>query len=183
MPRSIVRSLGLSEGDEVDTAVIAGRIAEVEPEHARERALNLVRYRERSSEELARRLADDGFASAIIDDVVSTFIRVALIDDQRFAEVYARQLAARGMGRCRAARELAGRGVADPLLSATLDAIMPSETEQERALELVRRWARTTPDARKLTARLVRRGFTYEQARASAAEALRTTWDPPEGPE
>ncbi|MDI6900375.1 MAG: RecX family transcriptional regulator [Anaerosomatales bacterium] len=183
VPRSIVRSLGLSAGDEVDPTEIAERVRDLEPEHARERALNLVKYRERSSEELAQRLADDGFTSETVADVVSTFNRVALIDDERFAETYARQLAARGVGRVRAARELSARGVADPLLTAALDTAMPPDAEHDRALSLARRWARSTADAHKLTARLVRRGFTYDQARVSAAEALQSAWDPPDGPE
>ncbi|GAB4286499.1 MAG: regulatory protein RecX [Coriobacteriia bacterium] len=182
IPRSVVRSLELSVGDEIDLPEVVDRINEIELDHARQRALDLVKYRERSSVELARRLADDGFTPEAVADVVSTFCRVALVDDERFAETYARQLAARGIGRVRAKRELAARGVADPLLHAALDAVMPPEAEHDRALGLARRWASGTADPRALTARLVRRGFTYEQARTSAVEALQTR-DPSDGPE
>lgn len=114
---SVVRLLGLEEGLEVVQAELEASLKDTESAQARERALRLLGYRERSVQELRKRLIDDGYPTAITDGVIERMTESGLVDDERFARAWARTRAAAGFGSTRVRRELSLKGV-DPDLSA-----------------------------------------------------------------
>jgi regulatory protein len=156
-----VRDLGLSAGDEIDPAAVDDAARELERPEARERALRLLGYRERSASELVDRLSEDGYPADIVEDTVAELVRTGLVDDERFAAVLARTLVTvRGYGRIRARRELARYGIAEDVAAAALEEAAPASDERERADAAARRMARPSDTADRLAARLVRRGFS-----------------------
>ena len=171
-----LRECGIAAGDEVIISQIDDRLRDAEPRLARERALRLLMYRERSTHELHSRLLDDGYPPDVVDPLVAWLIDTALVDDVRFAEGFARMLVrSRGYGRDRAMRELRRRGIDDESARAALDAAAPPGDEVDRALVLARRLARTRDTVDRLAARLARRGFapgiSLHAARSVLADA------------
>lgn len=165
---------GLHVGDEVDAADVETRLAAVEPVAARERALRLLTYRERSVATLEARLIDDGYPPEVARAVVADLCRVGLVDDERFAHSLARTLTqARGLGRARVLRELAQAGIWEELALVAADEALPQEAEIEAAERLAARAAaRSGATVDKVAARLLRRGYRPAVALAAARAAL-----------
>ena len=173
MPNLLVTRLGLEAGDEVDAAHLAEQAARVEPGLARERALYLLSYRERSCGELLGKLADDGYEPRLAADLVADLADRGLVDDRRFTESLVRTLTARGYGRPRVARELTRHRVDPQVAEEALDAALPADDEYERALAIARKAAfGRSLDMRRLAGRLARKGFRPGVAIAAAREAL-----------
>ncbi len=174
---AVVRTLGVREGDVVEPADLAQAIDSAEPEAARERALRLLGYRERSAHELARRLADDGYREDVVAEVVTRFQEVLLVDDRRFAESLVRgAVGGRNVGRERILRTLADAGVDPAIITDVVDGHAPAEAELARATELAKRMVLRVSDRRKLAQRLIRKGFAPDVA-FSAARAVRVPDD------
>lgn len=157
---SVVRRLGLEEGSEIsDCTPLSEYLEETERSCARERALRALAQRDYSVADLRQRLADDGYPASIAAETVQSFVRSGLVDDERFAEAWARSRARQGFGRRRIADELARKGIDDELAHASLDAATDDD-EVARARSLLRG---QTPKDRKererALRRLVSRGF------------------------
>jgi regulatory protein len=173
MPALLVSRLGLEAGDDVDPAQLAEQASRVEPGLARERALYLLSYRERSCGELLAKLADDGYDASLAADLVADLEDRGLVDDRRYTEALVRTLTARSYGRSRIARELARHRVDPGIIEAALDAALPVDDEYQRALDVARRATRgRTLDLRRLAGRLARKGFRSGVALGAAREAL-----------
>lgn len=171
-----LRELGLRVGDTVDVPEVHDRLREMEPRLARERALRLLLYRDRSVHELHSRLMDDGFTGDVVDEVVGGLASTGLLDDARFAEGFARVLVrSRGYGRERALRELRAHGIDEDAARDALDQAAPPEDETGRARTLAHRMARSGDTVDRLGARLVRRGFAPGVALDAARFTLKTT--------
>lgn len=169
----VLRDLGVTHGDEIDAADLDSRARELEVAEARGRALRLVGYRERSCQELLARLLDDGYPGDVAAAVVDDLVQSGLVDDSRYADLLARSLIQiRGLGRTRAARELAAHGVPDDLATAALDTYARADDEHERALEAARALVRPSDTAERLAGRLVRRGFSSAHALTAARTLL-----------
>jgi regulatory protein len=132
-------------------------------------AARLLGHRLRSSAELRQRLRDKGYADHVVEPCLARLARAGFLDDQRFAVAYVRDgvnLQRRGAARLR--RELQGKGVADELIDAALELVLPAEREAALAEELVAKYAarvRGLPPFKarqKLAGYLQRRGLTME---------------------
>lgn len=169
VPGPVVNALGLSVGARIDIDELAAQIAEVEPQAARERALRLLAYRERTEAEMRGRLADDGYSAPTIDTTLERLLDTGLLDDRRYAEQTARVLVeGRGYGRSRALRSLRRSGLDEELVTEFVDTYAPAEAERDRALVAARRAARPGDTVDRLGARLVRRGFAVADALSAA---------------
>ena len=173
-PSDVVSEARLKAGDEVDPAELGGRMAAIEPRLARDRAVRLLTYRERSTRELGDRLREDGFLPETVAAVIERLTSAGVLDDDRFARSFARNLmAVRRLGRRRASRELTARGI-DPVLAAeALDEALPVEHEEAAAGEFARTIAARPGATRdRVAARLARRGYSTRIALAAAREAM-----------
>ncbi len=169
VPGPVASALGLNVGARVDLDELSAQIAEVEPQAARERALRLLAYRERTETEMRGRLADDGYSAATIDTTVERLLDTGLLDDRRYAEQAARILVdGRGYGRGRAVRSLRRSGLGEDLVTELVDTYAPAEGERDRALVAARRAVRPGDTVDRLGARLVRRGFAIADALSAA---------------
>ena len=116
--------------------------------------------RRQAREYLSRQKVHDDVIDALIDEAESS----GLIDDLVFAKLFAEGHLS--WGNLKIAYELNMRGISREDINAALD---ETEGEAERARELSESWKRMNVDAKKITARLMSRGFTGRAVR----EALR----------
>lgn len=100
------------------------------PGNALDAALRALRHRDRSSNELRSRLAEQGYGSDEREDAIDTLVRTGLADDVRYAEGRARVLAERGAGDLRIRHELGRAGIAGETVQHALDTL---ESEADRA--------------------------------------------------
>lgn len=90
------------------------------PVSARAKALELLARREHSRLELRQKLIQRGFPSDHIEPVLDQLMEERLLDEARFAEIYACSRADKGYGPLRIGRELRERGVAQALVDTVL---------------------------------------------------------------
>lgn len=161
---AVVKALGLAD----DQAVEICDIETVERELARDKALNYLGYRERSTYEVMKRLTNDGYPTSLAQGIVARFVELALIDDTRFAELWARTRASAGYGPRRIRTELEQRGIpADMALDITATA---EGDPVARARQSLRgRVPATRQERERLVRKLVRRGFDLRVALAATS--------------
>lgn len=185
VPVEVLRDLDLREGDPVDVDHLRDRILTAAIPRARERALRLLMYRERSAHELLGRLTDDGYPAEVARELLASLSASGLVDDERYAENFARVLVlSRGYGRPRALRELIAKGIPEERAHLALEGVAPQDDEPARAQQRARALARAGDTPARLAARLARRGFAPGVALRAASNALqdRDIPDEPEGP-
>jgi SOS response regulatory protein OraA/RecX len=170
----VVSALDLRVGHIEPLEDLTARIEAAEPRLARDRALRLLTYRDRSTADLMRRLSEDGYPAAVAGQVLADLTRVGLVDDARFASSTARVLATiRGFGRMRIMRELDVHGIDSELASAAVAEMLPEEEELDSALRLAKALAaRPKADVSRVATRLVRKGFATPLALRAARQAL-----------
>ena len=109
---------------------------------------------------------------SVADEVVARFVEVGLLDDGRFAELFARSKAAAGWGRIKIERELARRGVdATQLEGWPSDYLEEDESETAFVLASRRRLSGKN-DFQKLVRFLCGRGFPMGVAMDAAKRVL-----------
>lgn len=161
---AVVKALSLAEGMCFPAAELEAELTSQEALQARERALRLLAYRERSPHELKTRLVNDGYPIEIAAQIVDRFTELELVDESRFASLWAAGRAAAGVGTRRIRRELSDRGVGDSTIEAAVTPI--EEGELQRAMsQLQGRVATSRKDRDRLLRRLVTRGFEFRVAR------------------
>lgn len=129
-----------------------------------ESAVRLLRHRDRTTADLDRRLAAQGFVEDERTSAIATLKRTGVLDDARFAAERARVLAARGAGDSLIRHDLAAAGVDRELLE---DVFGDLEPEFERARKAVERRGVTAKTARYLAGK----GFSEDAIRAAVARA------------
>lgn len=165
------RALELNEGQVVDLDDLESALAAVEADQARERALRLLGYRERSVQELRQRLTYDGYPAPIVATTVDRMIELSLVDDARFASAWVRARQNAGFGPRRIRSELSRAGVSDEIASEALGECGEERDEIDRAREALRgRTASDRADRDRLVRRLVSRGFSLQTAIAAVAQ-------------
>lgn len=109
---------------------------------------------------LLRKGAEPERLAAVLDDLA----RRGLLDDRRFASLYARQRARKGIARRRLVAELLRRGV-DRALAEAAVAGLESDQEEIRAADLAQRRARLGKSPQQIFRYLLSRGFDRAKAR------------------
>ncbi len=141
-----------------------------EPGDLRERALRLLARREHSRFELARKLAQAGFAHHDIEALLDEFEEKNWLSDRRFAESYVADHRARA-GSVKLAYELRQRGVSDVIIEDVSS--KNRDSELERAREVWRKKFGSAPADAAEKARQIRflqsRGFTLDTIRKMLA--------------
>ncbi|HEX9094410.1 MAG TPA: RecX family transcriptional regulator [Coriobacteriia bacterium] len=172
----VLSTLGIRVGFVSPLDDLAASLDATEPRSARERALRLLSYRDRTASELVDRLEQDGYPRGVAADVVADLLHSGLVDDERLATAAAHTLTrVRGFGRARAERELRSRGVDPALAQVALDEALPPEDELDAARALARALAtRPGADAGRIATRLVRKGYRQALAIRVAREVVAT---------
>jgi regulatory protein len=166
LPEDFLRALGITRGSEVPGETLE-RLREADREsRIYRRALRLLARRPRSTAELGRHLARLG-PPEMVRAIQQRLEREGLLDDLRFAQLWAKsRRARRGLGVDRLRKELLARGVRREVIEEALRAVR-EEDEVELAERLAGARLRTYRGleprvaARRLGAYLARRGFPW----------------------
>jgi regulatory protein len=159
LPLEELGALGVEPGAVVDLDALVARAAEVQSRAAMEDAARYLGMAERSTEALAKYLARRGYLPGTVENAVKRSVELGLVDDARFAGIYARSRP--GLGRSALRRRLAGRGVPTSAAAAALRGRSDSDA-LESLLPLLRRKYSSLPSdtaTRRALAFLERRGI------------------------
>jgi regulatory protein len=162
----IVVALGLAVGQTLDRDRLAELLKAETVRKARESAIRLINYRDRSVSEVRRRLIGDDFPQEVVDDVIDQLSRAGLLDDGKFSRDWVKaRSASKPMGRTRLAWELKSRGVDAPTVDEALEAVdEAAECELARsvAAQKLKKMDCSDPLTRnRLGSFLRRRGFDW----------------------
>ena len=136
---------------------------------ARDQALSLLEYADRTERELVQKLRERGYAWEEIQDAVAFLLEYRYLDDQAYAQRYVRARSARKS--CRQLQaELEQKGIARELIETALEEETVDEEGQIRRF-LEKKGCRPgealEPQMlRRITAALARKGFSYDQIRS-----------------
>jgi len=140
-------------------------LPEDEAQQLRRTALNLLARREHSALELRHKLLVRGHAEAAIDAELARLVEEDLLNEGRYAEVYAHSRADRGYGPLRITRDLRERGV-DPetveTVLAALDGFWMAQLQRLHGKRFGKVPGSAPEQARQMRF-LRQRGFTLDQ--------------------
>jgi regulatory protein len=121
---------GLHVGEDIDENTIETLVRKDEFFRARDYGYLLLSYRDRSAREMAKRLLEKKYHSAVIDEVIEFFKGKDLINDRVFAEKWLDNiLEARPMGMMRARHELRLHMIQDEIIDELVQEKLNFETE------------------------------------------------------
>ncbi|KPK81831.1 MAG: hypothetical protein AMS25_04700 [Gemmatimonas sp. SM23_52] len=146
-------------------------------------ALNFLSYRQRTAQEVRRKLAERGFSPETIESAMGRLCAVGLVDDEAFVAAYVRdRLAHRPVGVRRMAQELYLKGIPREVAQPVIERVLRAEGADERSLacrvvEKKRRTLSSRPGDRAVARRrlrdhLIRRGFEPRLVREAVDELL-----------
>ena len=174
----ILRS-GLQVGQILDDGDVENLLLCEEEKRAREYALNLLSFHDRSCREISDRLRQKGFEAETERRVVSSLVEAGLLDDARLARQWgAERLSNRPMGARLLAAELRRKGIDRETIDLTVEELYAGDGERSlavRALAARQDRYRTLerPVAfRKMADFLLRRGFSWEVAEEAIKEFI-----------
>jgi regulatory protein len=167
---------GLKHGDVVTAERLEALRQADERQRAHEAALRLLAYRPRSEAELRGRLTRRGLPPGVVQETMERLREQGLLNDDAFARYWvdARQQSS-PRGRLLLRRELLAKGIGVETAAQALATV----AEEEIARRAAEKKARSLHDLdyatfrRRLGQFLLRRGFSYETARALVEELWR----------
>ena len=176
--KSMLRDRPLEVNQALDPAEFSHWVASRQYQSALEKSIALLAVRARSGGEIRQSLRRIGYAPETVARVMEKLEQERLLDDQDFADAWTRSRASRHYGPRRIAMELRQKGISEEDAAAALEAI-PEEDLRENALSLARKAllrAKPGEDPRRtrqrITESLIRRGYSFEDARAACNEVL-----------
>jgi regulatory protein len=137
-----------------------------DPAIIRAKGLELLARREHSRLELRQKLIQRGYPAEAVATALEQLVAERLLDECRYAEIYASSRADKGYGPLRIARELRERGIPDELTDAAIAALDEFWIPKLRELHRKRFKSQIPADAagRMQQTRVLRQhGFTLDQ--------------------
>ena len=153
---------------------------------AKSDALRLISFQPRSIEELKMRLKQKKHAPELVEEVLATLKKQGLIDDEKFAQLFANSKVSKPVGRRRLEGDMKKKGLKAEVISKTL-AGLEDYDEKKMARELAQSRYQRIKDlpAQKIKARLFgllsRRGFRSDTIYAVVAELFKNDGENNEG--
>jgi regulatory protein len=181
LPVEKARAFRLEVGSALDEALAREVERAGAAENSYRAAVRLLAVRDRSSQEILRRLRHKGLPPDAVAEAVGRLEVAGLLDDGRFAERFAHARAERGFGRTRILADLAARGVDRRVAERAVDRLEASG-ERDDAAEIDRlvrhrigrmRGLPRPVVERRLVAFLVRRGFSGVEGLRAVRAVLR----------
>ena len=175
IPHALFRQQPIKVGEEVDIQAISQRIRAAENKFALEAAVRMLEMRDRSEQEVYRKLTDSGYSGPAAAAAVAKLVDLGYLNDAAYARQAVDRLQKKH-GSLRIRRELRNKGIEAGLIEESLE-----DTDPEDQVAAAVKMARTSyfrksgePEAayRRAYAALARRGFTPEVVR-TALDALR----------
>jgi len=140
----------------------------------KKRALKILGSRNFSEKEMLKRLTDKGEKQEDAEEAVRWLVELGYISDSDYATLIVRHYSAKGYGEARIKDELYKRGIPRDLWDEKLSEL-DSDEMGDSALEFLKKKLRGSDDKddlRRASDALVRRGFSYDNARAAVSRYL-----------
>jgi regulatory protein len=160
---------GLGIGDELSQQTIDAILEDEQRKGAKDKAFRLLSVRARSEKEIRDRLKESGFMAPTIEWAIAELIRIGLLNDRDFAQMYARsRMVTHPVGSFLLRRELSAKGVSDGDIEIGLAEAYKETDEAEVAWKLAaqRKKRYVNIDEQKAKKRvsdfLIRRGFGWD---------------------
>jgi len=138
-------------------------------ESTKKRALKILGSRNFSEQEMIKRLTGKGESPEDAEEAVRWLVKLGYINDNDYAVLIVRHYFAKGYGEARIRDELYKRGIPRDLWDDKF-AGLDSDDIGDAALEFLKKKLRGSDDRddlRRASDALVRRGFSYDDARAA----------------
>lgn len=175
-----------AEGQEIDLDEVRQWLLPRQYPEALNYAVSLLALRARSTGELRQKLLQRHYMEDTADMVIYKLEKEHFVNDEQFAEDYARQLSQRKLGKRRILMELRQKGIDSRMAedaAGQLDEEEAAEGAAQLASKLLKKYARESDSRKamqKLMAAMARRGYGYDESRQAvetAMEALRSEED------
>jgi len=164
--KKTVEDMDLKVGKLIDEKDFKKITSQEELNKAQAYALMLLGYRERSLREIRMRMRRRGYEEKLIDRVVNYLKDRNLINDKRFAQLWAESRIKKGYGSWRIKSEFEQKGVDREMTDEILKDLYSGIDEVQVALDLVKkkRWLLKEPQrlTERVSSLLRRRGFSFE---------------------
>ncbi len=178
VPRAVFRLHPLKAGEAIVVEEYQRRIARDAYEQGMQKAVRALTARERTERELHQSLKKAGYAEDVIERIVSYLKERRYVDDERYANQLAQSMKSRRSTR-RIAQTMQHKGIGRSAMLSALEHV--DEGAQEILLQqLAQTYLRKHPDMStpqersKAIAHLVRKGFSYDNAREALQNATKT---------
>lgn len=132
-------------------------------------ALNQLARRNRSREEIRKKLAEKKISSTVIEKVIVHLGKLGYIDDSKFAKEFAEdKLALRPLSRKILFQKLLQKGVSKEIIEEALDELFKKINEKDLASECFNKYFNKVKDKevivqkKKIFEHMVRKGFTFD---------------------
>lgn len=169
-------SCGYISGDEIDEEELAAFEEAVGSRRAFNSALNSLDYRDHSTREIRQKLARK-FDSQYVDEAVEKLTELDLINDERYARLYARELFEhKKFGKMRIKSELRAKGIAADTVNEAVDELFDEEEPDnvERIVDIIEKKyynkMNDESERKKVFAALTRMGYSFSDIREAMAE-------------
>lgn len=162
LTKELVIKYGLCEGAEITEQEINKILHSSEKIKIMNRAFKILRYRQRSVQELRSRLLSIGYDVPLVDDVIDALVIDNTLDDERFARAFVNDYTnLKPKGNRFIINELTKKGIAKETIVRLLD----KRNEEQLIKEYIEKKAHNLDmhdrkDRQKLLRRLLNRGFT-----------------------
>jgi len=131
-------------------------------EQARNYALKLIGYRERSMREVEIRMRRKGCNEKLIKEILENLKFCDLINDKRFAREWTQSRIKRGYGKRKIVFELREKGVEEEIIKKIMKEVYAKVDEKQIAIEAIKRKKISLEEKTKVYRFLVGRGFAFE---------------------
>lgn len=178
LPKYYMRDFPFRIKEEIDPDVFNQWVLEKQYKPALDYAVSLLSSRPYAERELKQKLQQHGYRENTVELILYKLNRHELLNDSEFADQWARSRMTRNIGHRRIAMELKQKGVDSETIEQALENIDEND-EMNNAMDLVRRQlSRQKPGedprktAQRISAMLVRRGYSFDTARAAISEVM-----------
>ena len=161
---------GLEEGRELPEEVYHELLWEVIFPRGKEKALNLLKFRDRTEAELLRRLTEEGYPQLIIQRVISYVMDYGYLNDERYASNYIK-LRKSSKSRLVLMAELTAKGISKELINQVFATEYEEQEEDPEQTAILKAIHKKTQDPstlnreekQKLMSYLYPKGFSTEK--------------------
>lgn len=159
-----LRRYQIKSGTEISQEVYREIVETVLCRRARERALYLLKMRDRTEQEIRRKLEEGFYPREVIERTLEFLREYGFVNDREYARQYV-EIYGKRRSRRRIQNDLAQKGLDRDQIAELLD---EGNVEEEAQIEAFLRRKHYDPqetsfeDKQKMTASLVRRGYAYE---------------------
>jgi regulatory protein len=166
-----IEAAGIKEGDKLDENALAKLMEDYVWPKARQKALSLIKFQDRTQKELRNRLALEMYPEEIIERVIKYTIKYGFINDRRYADNY---ISSRKLKKSQTAirGELLRKGINKELLDIVILSHYGDEEEEDPELIAIKKAVAkkvrdidgmSHEEKEKLIASLYRKGFDLEK--------------------